>query len=387
MVASLTLTARNYTTGRWIAVALDGPTIAEVREAEGATEFDESDPWIAPAFWDIQTNGRWGVSFANGALTIEQVGRIVRAQAEMGTARLCPTLITAGHEALIHGLSTIASACDADPEIDRRVLGIHLEGPWISPEDGFRGAHDREHVREPDWEEFEALQRSSGSRIVMVTLAPERPGAIEMIERLNSAGVVAAVGHSAADAETIARGVWAGLKTSTHLGNGVPAILPRHPNPIWAQAANDGLMASFIADGKHLDPSTLAVLIRAKTPRRTILVSDASPLADAPPGRYGPWDVQEDRSIVVAGTPYLAGSNLDLWKAVRMAVEIGAMTVEEAIDSASLRPAALLNWPRPSLVVGQPADFILFRRAEDDLGFDLTATCVGGEWVIRADEA
>ena len=382
MPQHLELTARHYQTGRWVRVTVEGTALGEVTSIEGPDFSDDMDPWIAPALWDIQTNGRWGVSFADGSLSVAQVARIVRAQAAIGSARICPTLITASAEALLHGVKTIARACEADPEIDRRILGIHLEGPWISPNDGFRGAHPREHVREPDWTEFEALQRASGSRIVLVTLAPERPGSLALIQRLTDAGIVVAIGHSEADHETIADAVRAGLRMSTHLGNGVPAVLPRHPNPIWWQAAEDRLLASFIADGRHLDPITLAVLIRAKTAARTILVSDASPLAGAPAGRYGPWEVLDDGLIVVAGTPYLAGSNLDLWRAIPATVAAGGLTLSQAIDAASLRPARLLGRTPPKIEAGEPADLILFRHEPDDPGasFELVATCVGGEW-------
>ena len=377
------LTARHHATGQWVAVAIDGATITGVAPAEGSIVEEDSDPWIAPALWDLQTNGRWGASFSDGAITAEQVARIVRAQAPIGVARVCPTLITAGPEALRHGVGAIAEACAADPEINRRIVGIHLEGPWISPDDGYRGAHPREHVRDPDWSEFEALQKLSGHRIRIVTLAPERPGAIPFIERLTSSGVVVGIGHSAADAATIEEACVAGATLSTHLGNGVPALLPRHPNPIWLQAARADLSASFIADGQHLDPITLGVLIRAKSPSRTILVSDASPLADAPPGRYGPWEVCDDGAIVVAGTPYLAGSNLDLWRAVPAAMASSGMTLAEAIDSASVLPAGLIGERPPAIEPGEPADLILFRQETGDpRSFALAASLVGGEWHV-----
>lgn len=375
-------TARDYRSGLWIRIGLADGMIVEVSEETGPEEIDDLDPWVAPALWDLQTNGRWGVSFSDGSLTVEQVSRIVKAHDALGVAKLCPTLITASAEALRHGVSTIAAACDLDKQINSRVLGIHLEGPWISPEDGYRGAHPREHVRDPDWAEFEALQRASGSRIVLVTLAPERPGAIEFIRRLTDSGVAVAIGHSAADAETLDRACEAGLVMSTHLGNGLPALLPRHPNPIWWQVARTDLAASFIADGRHLDPITLGVLIRAKTPERTILVSDASPLAAAPVGRYGPWEVSEDGSIVVAGTPYLAGSNLDLWRAVPLSMNAAHLTLEQAMDAASRRPAQLLGRPSPEIQSGGLANLILFRIDPDSNDFQLTASLIDGRWCL-----
>ena len=197
---------------------------------------------------------------------------------------MCPTLITAPREQMRHGVRTIAAACEASPDVARCVVGIHLEGPAISGLDGYRGAHPLDAVRDPDWGEFQELQDASGGRIVLVTLAPERPGAIDFIRKATAEGVAIALGHTAADGATIRAAVAAGARMSTHLGNGIASPIARHPNPIWEQAAHDGLDASLIADGHHLDPATLRVLVRAKTPDRVILVSDASPLAGLPPG-------------------------------------------------------------------------------------------------------
>ncbi len=385
------IVARHYATGTWVGLRIDGPTITEVEPAEGTIRSDDLDPWIAPAFWDLQVNGRWGVSFSDATITPEQVARIVRAQAALGTARLCPTLITASREATLSGVKAIAQACDSDPEVGRRVLGIHLEGPWISPEDGYRGAHPREHVRDPDWEEFLALQDAAGGRIALVTLAPERPGGLELVERLAEAEVLVAVGHSAADGATLEAACRAGLRLATHLGNGLPATLNRHPNPIWDQAARPDLWASFIADGHHLDRATLGVLVRAKR-QRFLLVSDASPLAGSPPGLYGPWEVREDGRIVVAGTPYLAGSSLELPRAIPILMAAASVDLRRAIRAATSSPARLLGHKPPEIGNEEPADLILFRfrktrSTKATRSFDLLASCVGGEWNLAGAEA
>jgi N-acetylglucosamine-6-phosphate deacetylase len=190
------------------------------------------------------------------------------------------------------------------------IPGYHLEGPFISPVDGYRGAHPLPHVREPDWDEFRKYQDGANGRIKLVTLAPELPGALHLIERLTKSGVVVALGHTAADGNTIRDAVRAGAKLSTHLGNGCPVQLHRHSNPIWEQLAEDGLAASIIADGHHLPPAVLKVLLRSKT--NIILTSDLGSLAGLPPGIYREWDqaleVMADGRIVLAGTPYLAGA-------------------------------------------------------------------------------
>jgi N-acetylglucosamine-6-phosphate deacetylase len=179
----MSLVARHFATGRWVEVSLEAGRIASVTPADGPDQPRDSDDWLAPAFWDIQTNGRWGVSFSDPGLTVDQVASIVRAQAGLGTARLCPTLITAPRPDMLHGVRTIAEACEIHPDVDAMVLGIHLEGPSISEVDGYRGAHPLGAVRGPDWAEFEELREASGGRIAIVTLAPERPGAIDFIAR------------------------------------------------------------------------------------------------------------------------------------------------------------------------------------------------------------
>ena len=241
--------------------------IDAVRPSDADPTLDPDDDWVAPAFWDIQLNGRWGHSFSSPDLTVDQVAAIVRAQGPLGTARLCPTLITAPLEHMIHGAHTIAAACEALPDVARRVIGIHLEGPFISERDGYRGAHPARSIIDPDWSLFQRLQQASGDRIVLVTLAPERTGAIEFIHRATAAGVVIALGHTAADGATIRAAVAAGARLSTHLGNGIASPLPRHPNPILVQAASDQLSASLFADKPTISRSRNSM--RARSSQRT----------------------------------------------------------------------------------------------------------------------
>jgi N-acetylglucosamine-6-phosphate deacetylase len=374
------IVARDFLSSRWIELDQSGGFISALETLDRPGPLDLSDDWVAPAFWDIQVNGRGGISFSSPDLTTEKAAAIIRDQAKLGTARLCPTLITAPIEHLRHGLRTIAEACDSSPDVAARVLGVHLEGPFLSELDGYRGAHPASAIRDPDWELFQELQDASGHRIVLITVAPERSGSIEFIRRATSAGVVVALGHSAAAGPPIRDAVASGARLSTHLGNGIAATLPRHPNPIWDQAACDELSASLIADGHHLDPATLRVLARAKGPARIILISDASPLAGLPPGLYGEWSVEQSGKIVVAGTPYLAGSNQGLDVGLRTLLAATGWSIADAIHTVSTNPARLLGRPQPALVTGQPASFVIFRRPEPT-GFVLEKVCVDGLWV------
>src|SRR5262249_8138444 len=159
-------------------------------------------------------------------------------------------------------------ALDSDADLAAAVPGLHVEGPYLSPEDGPRGAHPLEHIRPPDWDEFQRFLEAAGGRIRLLTLAPEAEAALPFIERLPAAGIVVAIGHTGADPETIHAAVRAGARLSTHLGNGAHSMIRRHPNYIWEQLACDDLTASVIADGHHLPASVLKCFARVKGAER-----------------------------------------------------------------------------------------------------------------------
>ncbi len=373
------LVARDYISSSWIELELRGESIEAVRPAQGPEQIDPLDLWVAPAFWDIQVNGRGGISFSSPDLTLEQAAAIIRDQGPLGTARLCPTLITAPLEHMLHGLRIIAAACDRFPDVAGRVVGIHVEGPFLSDLDGYRGAHPAGAIRDPSWPLFEEFQQAAGGRIVLLTLAPERPGSMDFIRKAAEAGIVVALGHTAAPGSVIREAALAGARLSTHLGNGIASPLPRHPNPIWEQAAARSLSASFIADGHHLDLATLRVLALAKGPAHTILVSDASPLAGLEPGRYGEWEIEPSGRIVVAGTPYLAGSNHGLEIGVSNLLAATGWGIEQCLSTVTANPARLLGRPAPTLQKGQPGNLVVFRRPSPG-GFALSNVWIDGQW-------
>ena len=295
-------------------------------------------------FFDIQFNGCGGVNFTSATLTREEVRTVVQAAAASGLGGFCPTVITADFATIRHAFATLAAA-----ECATMMPAFHLEGPYISPLDGYRGAHPVEHVRSPCWDEFRRWQDAAGGRIRLVTLAPETAGAIGFIAKLTAANVVVALGHTAATGDEIRAAVEAGAKLSTHLGNGCAALLPRHENAIWEQLAEDRLWASVIADGQHLTPAVLACILRVKSPMRTILTSDASPLAGVAPGQYELWgktlDVLPTRRIVVSGTPYLAGSYATLPECARYLHETCGVSWPDVVQMACVNPRKLLGLP------------------------------------------
>jgi N-acetylglucosamine-6-phosphate deacetylase len=365
------LHARHYATGRPVAVAVEGGRISSVAESDQSPT-----QWVAPAFFDPQINGCLGISFNSPSLTPDQVRTVADTCRAHGIGGFCPTLITAGFEALRHGFATLAMALDADEELARRMPCFHLEGPYLSGEDGPRGAHPREHARDPDWDEFRHWQDAAGGRIRMVTLAPERKGALPFIEELTAAGVVVAIGHTAATGRQIRDAVAAGARTSTHLGNGCHATLPRHDNYVWEQLACDDLWASIISDGHHLPAALVKCIVRAKGLGRTLITCDASSLAGQPPGKYREWgtdlEVLPSGKVVVSGTPFLAGSGHFTDVCVANAVRMAGLSLADAIHLASEQPRKLLGLPVTKLAAGEPADLMLFDWEE------------GGELQVRA---
>lgn len=354
------LHARHYATSAPVAVTVEAGRIAAVTASDR-----EPDGWVAPALFDPQINGCLGISFNSPALAPEQVRTVSAVCRAHGVGAFAPTLVTNSYDALRHGFATLDRALAADPELARRMPCFHLEGPYLSGEDGPRGAHPKEHIRDPDWDEFRRWQDAAGGRIRMVTLAPERAGAVPFIERLTASGVVVAIGHTAATGPQIRDAVRAGARTSTHLGNGCHAALPRHDNYIWEQLACDELHASLITDGHHLPAPLIKCFVRMKTVDRLLVTCDAGSLAGMPPGRYREWgtelEVLPSGKIVVAGTPFLAGSGhfTDTCVAhlLRVLPELG---LETALGLASARPRELLGLPVTKLEAGQPADLMLF---------------------------
>ncbi len=364
----VTITGRHYATGVPLRLSWDGARIIECAGLRGA-DAAGCDGWpvLAPALFDIQVNGYGGLDFA----AEENLGHLADTLAGFGVARFCPTVVTGPDERIGHALSCIARARAASAALAAAVPCIHLEGPYISGADGARGAHPLDHVRDPDWDHFSRLQDQADGHIGIVTLAPERPGAIAFIARCVAAGIAVALGHTAADAATIAAAVDAGAQLSTHLGNGLATPMDRHHNPLWPQLADERLAASFIADGEHLPAPALVAMIRAKGGvRGSILVSDSVAEAGLPPGRYPgvggtAVDVLPTGRIQLAGTPYLAGSGAHLLACVAHATRCGAATLAEAVDMAALRPAGLLGRPSGGLQPGASADLMAFHPGPD----------------------
>ncbi len=308
-----------------------------------------------PGLVDVQVNGYAGFDFNAdpASWTVEDFDAVRRALARRGVLRALPTLITDDPRRMMARARAFALLVEQEPALRAAFPRLHIEGPFVSPEDGPRGAHPRAHCTTPRKlpDLLPALQEASGGRVGILTLAPELPGAVDLIERAAEQGLCVALGHTAADAETLARAVEAGARLSTHLGNGSHQRLPRLDNYVQRQLAEDRLAASFIADGHHVPFSTLKNFIRAKTPRRSILITDAIAAADVGPGRYTLAGevvvVSADLRAAQPGQPHLAGSALTLDRAVVHVCLHCDVSFTEAWAMASLHPAALLGLDAP----------------------------------------
>lgn len=327
-------------------------------------------PLLSPGFVDLQVNGFAGHDLNDGQLTPETVEALSKALAAVGVAAYLPTLITASETELCQRLSAIRTAQQTMPFSQGMIAGIHVEGPSISPKDGPRGAHPLAHVRPPSIEEFNRWQQAAGGLVRMVTLAPEAVGACHYIQALSAKGMCVALGHCDATETDIERSAAAGACLSTHLGNGIAATLPRHPNAIWSQLSDDRLAASLILDGHHLPRTTARAMVRAKGIERTILVSDSVKFAGMAAGRYtspigGEVDVGEDGRVSIAGTAYLAGSGSCLLDIICRYQSFTGFPTAEALTMATTNPARMIG-RNAALAPGAPATFLLLDTTDAD---------------------
>jgi N-acetylglucosamine-6-phosphate deacetylase len=342
-----------------IEVLIENGLIREIRP--GPT--DES-AWLSPGFIDLQVNGYRGFDLNAESLDPDTVLMLTREVLATGVTTFLPTLITASEERNIAALQAIATARQLHPFVAHAVPFVHMEGPHISAEDGPRGAHPREHVRPPSLVEFLRWQAASHDLVGMVTMSPHWEKAPEYIAELARRGVLVSIGHSDATPEQIHAAAKAGATLSTHLGNGVAGQLPRHPNLLWAQLADERLTATLIADPHHLPADTLKAMLRAKGIENCVLISDAVALAGMPQGTYntpvgGTVELSEDGRLSLAGTRFLAGAARPLKDGVAFVAGLSSFSLDVAVRMATRNPGRFVG-QRGQLRVGADADLVRF---------------------------
>jgi N-acetylglucosamine-6-phosphate deacetylase len=361
-------------------------TVAAVVPAQDVPE----GVYLAPGFIDIQVNGFAGVDYNNPKTPQAEIARSLDVLFSTGVTRFYPTVITGPPDDMATALRNLSRAKDELPG-GAVIEGFHVEGPHISPEDGPRGAHLRQWVRPPDYDEFRRWQDATAGQIRIVTLSPEWPEAPKYIERIVADGVVASIGHTKADAAQIEAAVEAGASLSTHLGNGAHQVMRRHPNYIWDQLAEDRLMADFIVDGIHLGQHFVKAAIRSKTVERSVLVTDAATPAATAPGRYhfGEQEIEltEEGRVVLAGSDRLAGSALRMDRGVANLMRLAGLTLPEAVRMATTNAARAgrVAGRQIGLHPGERADFVQFRFDPAGPQIQVLATWLSGRSVFRAD--
>tara|TARA_X000001036_G_scaffold210443_2_gene197707 strand:+ start:186 stop:1421 length:1236 start_codon:yes stop_codon:yes gene_type:complete len=376
----------HYKDGKPVSLELINGNISDISRPN---ELIENSSWyLAPGLIDIQINGYMGVDFSGPDLTVEEIKKATKALWRVGVTSYFPTIITSDFSRMKKNF-TILSKAKEDPEIGSSLAGFHLEGPYISPVDGFRGAHLEKYTRKPNWQEFLILQKAAKNNIRLITVAPELDGAIQFIKKLVNSGVIVSLGHHNGSVSQIKDAVTAGARMATHLGNGCANMINRHNNPIWPQLSNDLITPSIIADGFHLNREEIRTFYKTKGADNTILVSDALDLAGLPPGEY----IRGERKLLLTPNVVkfpdinaLAGAASPISKCLEVVMDFTNCSLEDAIKMASLNPAKMFSLNDRGLIKkGKRGDIVLFTMKGDKI--QIKKTFVAGKEVYSFDNS
>jgi N-acetylglucosamine-6-phosphate deacetylase len=317
-----------------------------------------------PGFIDLQVNGYLGTDFWNLELTGQAVVSACSAMLASGSAAILPTLGTAPQAVYERNLPIIAAALER-PELRGCVLGIHLEGPFLCRQPGARGAHNETYMRDGDVELLKQLMDLCGGHLRLLTVASEAPNAEAVARYAVDHGVAVSVGHTLAGPDDLRRMVDAGATAFTHLGNGLPNLIHRHHNTIFAALANDDLTAMIITDGHHLPAAAIKTMIRAKGVAKIVVVSDAAHLAGMPPGRYDTADneiVLEPSGLLHnPAKQCLVGSSATMFQCMNHLASLDILGLDDMLTVGFHNPLALIG--------AKPADL----RAGGTVSYDPAA--------------
>lgn len=361
----------DYQTKDRICIEIDNGVIEKVDRV--VSQENETNLYVAPGLVDLQLNGYNSIDFNNSDLKHEDIKIVTENVCKDGVTTYLPTIVTNSKHATENVLKIIAGSYRSDSTIASFIGGIHLEGPFISIEDGPRGAHPLKFVQPPDWDMFCRFQEAADGLIRMITLSPEWPQSFEFIKKCVRSGVIVGIGHTAATAEQIRRAIDSGASISTHLGNASHSLLPRHNNYVWEQLASDKLWLSFIADSFHLPDSMLKVFLKAKG-NKSLLISDATSFTGMQPGMYwghigGKVQLFENGRLAMAkNESVLAGAALPLKSGIFHLFRENIASLGEAWDLGSIQPSTFLRGIQESgLEAGRQADIVLFRILEHEI--------------------
>ncbi|MCG3179343.1 MAG: N-acetylglucosamine-6-phosphate deacetylase [Phycisphaerae bacterium] len=373
------ITARHFRTGQVVDVRMSDERIESIRPSDmgGGVEL----PYVAPGLIDIQVNGFGGSEFDQEQMKDKSKWEAVaHLLLDRGVTMFLPTFCTNSHEGFVRALEAYSKTVQADPRMAHVMPGVHVEGPFISDQDGPRGAHNRAFTRDCNLREVEQWIAACGRRLRILTLAPERKGAADLTRELTRRGVTVSIAHTAASVDQLDAVVRAGAKFSTHLGNGSHVMINRHRNYFYDQLADDRLWASVIPDGHHVPSSLFRIVLRAKGLSSVVLTSDSCGQAGMAPGVYGGSTLDEDGRLHLTGNhDILAGSAISLDQGVGRAMEMAGISMGEAIDLCTVQPAMLLGMKdRGRLEEGAIADVILFNWNADQSRIEVVDTIVRG---------
>ncbi|MGV9283068.1 N-acetylglucosamine-6-phosphate deacetylase [Streptomyces sp. NPDC003730] len=353
-------------------VIVDGTRIVDTAPPQ-ARVVDLSGHWVVPGFVDIHNHGGGGASFAGG--TAEEVLKGVETHRRHGTTTVVASAVTGDLDFLARHAGMLAELAQQDD-----IVGIHFEGPFISP--CRKGAHDEQLLRYPDPAEVRKLVDAAHGHAKMMTLATELPGGLDSVRLLVEHGVIAAVGHTDATYEQTVRAIDAGATVATHLFNAMPPVGHRAPGPITALLEDERITVELINDGTHLHPAALQLAFHHAGAARVAFITDAMDAAGFGDGRYllGPLEVEVADGVarLVEGGS-IAGSTLTLDRAFKRAVTVDRLPVGDVVAAISANPARLLGLDDRigSLEPGKDADLVVL-----DDAFDLVGVMRRGEWVV-----
>lgn len=326
--------------------------------------------WLAPTLFDVQVNGYGGVDFQQDNLSAQELLSAARRLRAAGCARFLVTLITDHWPRLTARLRHLHSVRSRSPELQTAIVGWHVEGPFLSTEPGFHGAHNPALMVDPTPGHIRELRSICGHDPLLLTLSPERPGAVKAIKLAVSLGIKISLGHTNASAETLSAAVAAGATGFTHLGNGCPRELDRHDNILWRVFETKGLKVSLIPDAIHVSPPLFRLIHRTIGSDSIYYTSDAMSAAGQPPGRYKlgtmELEVGPDQIVRQPGKPLFAGSALRPIDGVFRAAKMLGCPWQDVWARFSQTPAELIGL-KNELAVGQPADFCVLKVSGDQL--------------------
>lgn len=360
------ISAWHYATREPVLIRCEGGTLAEIGTAPNTPP---ENLWLAPALVDVQVNGFGGIDFQRDALSVEDLLHATRQLRAAGCTRYFLTLITDAWPKLLARLGHLRRVRSQSQELRTAIAGWHIEGPFLSPEPGFCGAHNPQVMSNPTPGQIRELRALTGSDPLLLTLAPERSGALEIIALAVSLGIKISLGHTNASADRMQKAVQAGATGFTHLGNACPKDLDRHDNILWRAFDTPGLTVGLIADGIHVSPALFRLMHKVLPASSIYYTTDAMAAAGAPPGRYtvGSLEVEvgADQVVRQPGKTNFAGSALRPIDGVFRAARMLDRPWPEVWDSFSVRPAAFVGLPT-GLEIGQPVHFCLVKIREHD---------------------